>query len=119
MTRFIRTTAAAILVLAPSATVGTSSADTARSCHASAATNRRIVLAFYNEGLVGLHPRAAFDRYMIPTFVEHKPAVPRGTREATAAYLEQVIVDLPRARWEIIRTIAEGDLVFLHARFTP
>jgi predicted SnoaL-like aldol condensation-catalyzing enzyme len=63
--------------------------------------------------------RAAFERYMAPDFIEHKPDIPRGTRDATASFLEDVIAEVPQARWEIIRTIAEGDLVFLHVRFTP
>src|SRR5688500_7281510 len=88
-------------------------------CDASAETHRSLVLAFYNEGLVGLQPRSAFMRYMAPDFVEHKPDVPLGTREASAAFLEKLIKEVPQPRWEILRTIAEGDLVFLHARFTP
>lgn len=34
-------------------------------------------------------------------------------------FLEGLIDELPEARWEILRTVAEEDLVFLHARFTP
>jgi predicted SnoaL-like aldol condensation-catalyzing enzyme len=56
---------------------------------------------------------------MTPQFVEHKPDVPDGTREATASFLEQLIHSVPQPRWEVIRTVAEGDLVFLHGRFTP
>ncbi len=83
--------------------------------------NRDVVVAFYTEALVqpDRAPRAAFERYMAPDFVEHKPDIPGGTREATASFLEEVIASVPQARWEIIRTIAEGDMVFLHARFTP
>ncbi len=83
--------------------------------------NRDVVVAFYTEALVSPErdPRAAFERYMTPDFIEHKPDIPGGTREATASFLEGVIASVPQARWEIIRTIAEGDMVFLHARFTP
>ena len=81
--------------------------------------NRQVVLAFYNEGLVNLHPRAAFERYMSEDFVEHKPDVAGGTRAGTIAFLEGVIAEVPKPAWQIIRTIAEGDLVFLHASFTP
>ncbi len=77
------------------------------------------MLAFYDEGLVGLQPRSAFERYMTPNFVEHKPDVPQGTREATATFLEQLIGNVPQPRWEVMRTIAEGNMVFLHGRFTP
>ncbi|UUR07681.1 nuclear transport factor 2 family protein [Sphingomonas glaciei] len=78
-----------------------------------------MVLAFYNEGLVGLKPRAAFERHMSPGFIEHKPDVPEGTRTAAASFLEQLIANVPQPEWTILRTIAEGDLVFLHARFSP
>lgn len=81
--------------------------------------NRRIVLDFYRMGLVELQPRTAFERYMSADFVEHKPDVPSGTREAVAAYLEALIKSVPDPRWEVLRTVAEGDFVFLHARFTP
>jgi predicted SnoaL-like aldol condensation-catalyzing enzyme len=69
------------------------------------------VLAFYDEGLVTRQPHAAFMRHMAPDFVEHKPDVPDGTREATAACPGQIIADIPAARWEITRTIAERDMV--------
>jgi predicted SnoaL-like aldol condensation-catalyzing enzyme len=109
----------ALLVLTGCATAREEPVGATPSCNGSAEANRRIVLAFYNEGLVGLRPRAAFERYMTPQFVEHKPDVPQGTREATAAFLEQLIANVPQPRWEVVRTIAEGDLVFLHGRFTP
>jgi predicted SnoaL-like aldol condensation-catalyzing enzyme len=56
---------------------------------------------------------------MAPDFIEHKPDVPRGTRDATASFLAQIIADVPEAKWEIVRTIADRDMVFLHDRFTP
>ena len=108
--------AAAALVLHGCATLDTAGAA---QCDGSAEANRRIVLAFYTEGLVERRPEAAFMRYMTPDFVEHKPDVPEGTREATAAFLSQLISEVPEARWEIVRTIADKEMVFLHARFTP
>lgn len=102
---------------------GTSATIAAQSVSAprcgSVEENRQIVIAFYNEGLVGLKPRQAFERYMSSDFIEHKPDVPEGTRAQTATFLEKLIADVPTARWKIERTIAEGDMVFLHARFTP
>lgn len=88
-------------------------------CRGSAAENCETVLAFYRLGLVGLQARRAFDAHVSADFIEHKPDVPGGTREATIAFLETLIASLPQARWQILRTIAEGDLVFLHARFSP
>lgn len=92
---------------------------TVPACDGSTEANRQIVLSFYNEGLVGLQPTVAFKRYMTANFIEHKPDVPEGTRDAAAKFLEQLIITLPQPRWEIVRTIAEEDLVFLHGRFTP
>ena len=88
-------------------------------CEPSPGANREVVLAFYRTGLVGLQPRAAFERYVSADFIEHKHDVETGNREGTAAYLERLINSVPEPRWEILRTIAEGDHVFLHASFTP
>lgn len=84
-----------------------------------AAKNREVVLAFYREALIGLQPRRAFERYVSPAFIEHKPDVEHGTRDATITYLEELIREVPEPRWEILKVVAEGDEVFLHARFTP
>lgn len=83
------------------------------------ACNRPVVLAFYEEGLVHRNLRAAFDRYVTDDFVEHKPDVPAGNKAATVVFLEELIKEVPEPRWEILRTIAEKDLVFVHARFSP
>lgn len=87
--------------------------------HDTGACNRPVALAFYEEALVGLRPRAAFDRYVTDDFIEHKPDVPEGTKAAAVAFLEGLIREVPQPKWEIVRTISEGDLVFLHARFSP
>lgn len=81
--------------------------------------SRQLVLAFYNEALIARQPRTAFGRYAARAFVEHKPDVPKGTREATIDFLEGLIAEMPQARWEVIRTIAENEMVFVHARFVP
>jgi predicted SnoaL-like aldol condensation-catalyzing enzyme len=110
---------AAMMFLGSCATLPIDTDQTGKICDGSPSSNRRIVLAFYTEGLIGHKPRDAFERYMAPDFVEHKPDVPLGTREAAATFLEELIAELPKPRWEVLRTIAEADLVFLHARFTP
>ncbi len=81
--------------------------------------NRNVVLEFYRFGLVGRHPTEAFARFMAEDFVEHKPDVSVPTREGTAEYLAELMRELPDASWEVVRTIAEHDHVFLHARFVP
>ena len=79
--------------------------------------NRNTVLEFYRLGLEGRKPDQAFAQFMAPDFVEHKPDVADPTREGSAAFLEKLMLELPAATWEVVRTIAEDDLVFLHARF--
>ena len=79
----------------------------------------QLVSDFYTQALVDKQPKAAFERYVAPDFVEHKPDIAPGTREAAAEFLGGIIRDVPSARWEILRVIADRDLVALHARFTP
>ena len=79
----------------------------------------QLVSDFYRQALVDKQPKAAFERYVAPDFVEHKPDIAPGTREAAAEFLGGIIRDVPSARWEILRVIADRDLVALHARFTP
>jgi predicted SnoaL-like aldol condensation-catalyzing enzyme len=88
-------------------------------CEPSAEASRNLVLSFYKKALIEKRPRAAFAEYVSADFVEHKPDVPTGGRTAVAAFLEGLIKELPDAKWEILRTVAEKNLVFLHARFTP
>ena len=88
-------------------------------CETSAAANHRLVEDFYTLALVEKQPQEAFGRFVAADFVEHKPDIAPGTREAAAQFLGGIIRDLPTARWEIVRVIAEGDLIALHARFSP
>jgi predicted SnoaL-like aldol condensation-catalyzing enzyme len=94
-------------------------AATATTCQPGTATNRAIVEAFYHQALVEKQPKPAFEKYVSPDFVEHKPDVANGTRDATAEFLDGLIREMPDPKWEVLRTVAEGDLVALHVRFTP
>ncbi len=80
---------------------------------------KEVVLAFYRLALVDLHPKEAFERYAAADFVEHSSDTSGRTRESTLDFLTNMIQHAPHPKWEIIRTIAEGDMVFLHVRFTP
>lgn len=82
-------------------------------------TPKETVLAFYKLALADMKPKEAFTRYMSPDFIEHDVEIPGGTAQATADFLDNLIHHAPRPKWEIIRSIAEGDLVVLHVRFTP
>jgi predicted SnoaL-like aldol condensation-catalyzing enzyme len=98
---------------------GNATGQAGANCVASPEANRAVVLAFYKEGLTELQPRKAFEQYVSPQFVEHKADVEAGTREATIGFLERLIKNVPEPRWDVVRTIAEGDMVFLHGRFVP
>lgn len=92
-------------------------------CKPSAKASRDLVVSFYTKALIEKQPRAAFAEYASASFVEHKPDVPNGggvaVGAAVADFLEGLFKELPDAKWEILRTVAEKNLVFLHARFTP
>jgi predicted SnoaL-like aldol condensation-catalyzing enzyme len=82
-------------------------------------TPKEIVLAFYELALTDMNPKEAFARYMSPDFVEHSADTPGGTAQATVDFLNGLIKKAPQPKWEVVRSIAEGDLVFLHVRFSP
>lgn len=94
-------------------------AAAATACVPSAETNRRIVTDFYSEALIEKRPADAFRKYVSPDFIEHKPDIAEPTRDGAADFLAGIIADVPTARWEVLRVIADGGLVALHARFTP
>lgn len=79
---------------------------------------KSIVLAFYKLALQDLKPADAFARYAAPDFIEHSQDCAGGTAAATVKFLTALIARSPHPTWEIIRTVAEGDLVFLHARYS-
>jgi len=80
---------------------------------------KAVVLAFYKLALQDFKPAEAFARYTAPDFIEHSADTPGGTPQATVVFLQDLIKKSPDPKWEIVRTIAEGDLVFLHVRVTP
>lgn len=88
-------------------------------CEPTAEASRNLVVSFYTKALIEKQVRAAFEQYVSAEFVEHKPDVPAGSRSVVVNFLEGLIKEIPNAQWEILRTVAEKDLVFLHARFSP
>src|SRR5258708_21215158 len=82
-----------------------------------AASPKAVVLAFYKLALQDLQPALAFQRYAAPDFVEHSQDSAGGDTKATVVFLQQLIAPSPHPKWEGIRTIAEADMVFLHARY--
>jgi predicted SnoaL-like aldol condensation-catalyzing enzyme len=89
-----------------------------RTEHASTQRSKEIVLAFYKLGLQDLKPQEAFARYMTPDFREHAADSAGGTIQSNIAFLSGLMKQSPAPTFEIVRTIAEGDLVFLHVKVT-
>jgi predicted SnoaL-like aldol condensation-catalyzing enzyme len=84
-----------------------------------APTPKEIVTAFYRLALTDFKPKEAFARYAAPGFVEHSVDSTDGTAQSTVTFLSGLVSKTPRPKWEIVRTVAEGDLVFLQVRYTP
>lgn len=78
---------------------------------------KSIVLAFYKLALQDLKPADAFARYAAPDFIEHSQDTVGGTAAATVEFLTKLIARSPQPKWEVVRVIAEGELVFVHARY--
>lgn len=76
------------------------------------------VLAFYKLALQDFKPAEAFARYAAADFVEHSQDTAGGTAAATVEFLKGLIARSPHPHWEVVRTIAEGNLVFVHVRYT-
>lgn len=88
-------------------------------CREGPETSRSVATSFYRRALIEKQVRAAFEGFVAPDFIEHKPAIATGDREGAIGYLEGLVAEFPQARWEIVRTVAERDAVAIHARFTP
>ena len=89
------------------------------SCREGPGINAHVARTFYQRALVTKDVRGAFEAFVTPAFIEHKPDIAGGTREAAILFLEGLVKQLPAARWELLRTVAEGDMVVIHARFIP
>ena len=86
---------------------------------AQAMSPKEIVLEFYRMALEKFDPKAAFEAYATPDFVEHSADIAEGTRQAAIDFLTGLIQRFPAPKWHVVRSAAEGDLVFLHVHVTP
>lgn len=73
--------------------------------------NRSIVVSFYNEVLIQRNAKA-IDNYIDNDYVQHNPDVPNG-KQALKNFISNVPSKTPG---EIVRVIADGNLVVLHVK---
>ncbi|WP_095198986.1 nuclear transport factor 2 family protein [Mesorhizobium carmichaelinearum] len=86
--------------------------------HIQAQKNKALVLKAYQE-LLGDHDVTALDRYWAADYIQHNPHMTDG-RAGVKADLERLgIFKLPKGKVEIVRAVAEGDMVWLQTHQKP
>jgi predicted SnoaL-like aldol condensation-catalyzing enzyme len=75
-------------------------------------TNKRIVKEFY-EAVVNRKDFDAARGYLGGSYIQHNPLVGDG-RDGLRDFIDFLKAEYPRARSEVRRCLAEGDLVVLH-----
>lgn len=79
--------------------------------------NTALVVDFYTRAFNDGTPEDAAEAALGATYIQHNPGAPDGPA-AFVGYVRTVRERFPQVRVEIVRTIAEGDLVVTHSRFT-
>jgi predicted SnoaL-like aldol condensation-catalyzing enzyme len=75
---------------------------------------KQVVADFYHLCFDQKQPRAAFDRFVAATLVQHNPATADGAEPALAS-LEKRLSENPEMHADIRHIVAEADLVVVHA----
>jgi predicted SnoaL-like aldol condensation-catalyzing enzyme len=74
--------------------------------------NRKLVVEFYDK-VFNQHMVAEGAAVLIEDYKQHNPHVPDG-KEPFVSYFTQFFKDSPEARAKVVRSAADGDLVWLH-----
>lgn len=74
--------------------------------------NKRNAIAFYTAAFEG-NPRDAAERYIGDSYTQHNPWVEDGP-EAFVAYFDRMHEEYPEKTLDVVRAVAEDDLVALH-----
>jgi predicted SnoaL-like aldol condensation-catalyzing enzyme len=81
---------------------------------------KEVVTQFMTKLYVEKQPRAAFETWAEPGYIQHNPLAATG-RDAAIAFLEPFFKSHPDASYSIKRIIGDGNLVAVHSHavFTP
>lgn len=79
--------------------------------------NKRNAVAFYETAFNDKNPRLAVARYGGNEYIQHNPLAPNGF-DAFVQFVESFTTAFPDAHIEIVRVIAECDVVVTHALAT-
>ncbi len=74
---------------------------------------REVVDQFIDLFYVKKQVRQAFETWVHPDYIQHKPTLPDG-REAVISFLEKLIQRFPERKFTIHRVISSEDLVAVH-----
>lgn len=85
---------------------------------AAAQQNTAVVLAFLDTVYNKHEVAQAFRLYVAPHYQQHRSGVPDGNDAAIQALTRMTHELHPDLRQEVKRTVAQGDLVAVHSRFT-
>ncbi|PCE32780.1 nuclear transport factor 2 family protein [Burkholderia ubonensis] len=111
----LRSLAIAIVLLA-GATAALANPPTPPRNPAAEEANRQLVLTFYDR-FFNKHEIAAAATVVADDYKQHNPYVPDG-KQPFVSYFTGAFKDNPRSRAQIVRSAADGDLVYLHVHST-
>lgn len=86
--------------------------------HSQTQKNKALVLKAYQE-LLGDHDVTALDRYWSEDYIQHNPHQADGRKDLKEALTRIGIFSMPKNKIEVVRAIAEGDLVFMETHQKP
>ena len=81
---------------------------------------KEVVTKFMTRLFIDKEPRAAFEKWVVPGYIQHNPMAATG-RDAAIAFLEPFMKSNPHISYSIKRIIADGNLVAVHShgKFAP